>query len=104
AIIRTGWRLLISHKRLLEWVPCSQIDKHFHNSNSVWFLKMVLGPIAAIAGMLILLIDNRFSSLVLFSPLFILWGISPLLARRLSQPISSQEIKISQADTRFLHK
>ena len=44
AIVRTVWRLLISRRHLLEWVPSTQIDHSFHGKPIEWIARMWPGP------------------------------------------------------------
>lgn len=101
AIVRTIWRLLISHRRLLEWVP----SNHERNSGrfSEWIIKMWAGPVVALAGVGILVCNQRFGILILTMPLTLLWLVSPLFAWRLSRPLKSRVIQINKTQMQFLH-
>ena len=50
AIVRTKWRLLVSHRHLLEWTPSDQIDHTFHDTPGAWFAKMWMGPAVALSN------------------------------------------------------
>src|SRR5690606_17389137 len=63
AILRTGWRTLISHRHLLEWVPSEQVDQHFQGAPANWFIRMWVGPVAALTTVMTLLIHDRWQSL-----------------------------------------
>ena len=103
AILRTLWRLLISHRRLLEWTPSDQIDQSFHDTPREWIKSMWMGPVVAVASFVLLIFNHRFESLLLALPLLGLWAVSPLLARWLSRPFKHAESKLDSAQTRFLH-
>ncbi len=104
AIIRSCYRMLISRKHLLEWTPSDQVDPHFHDTRWEWVAKMWVGPVAALAGALVLIFTHRPESLWVTIVLLLLWLISPLLARWLSHPIKQREPELSTDQIRFLHK
>ncbi len=104
AILRTGWRMLVSKQHLLEWTPFDQIDQGLRHTILKWFIKLWMGPAAAFFAGGILIINAKLGSLLLASPLLILWLISPLIARWLSQPIQRITPKLHPTQIRFLHK
>lgn len=103
AIVRTTWRLLISHRHLLEWTPSSQVDHSFHGKPIEWIAKMWIGPVTALVLTLVLVLNHRLGSLLIAAPLLMLWIASPLLARWLSQPFQRPEAKLDSTQIRFLH-
>ncbi len=103
AIVRTCWRLLISHRHLLEWTPSSQVDHRFHNKPLEWVISMWVGPAAAVAMAVVLILEHRFGSLLLSALLLVLWFVSPLLARWVSRPFQRKEAKLDVNQIRFLH-
>lgn len=103
AVIRTCWRLMISHRNLLEWTPSDQIDHSFHGKPIEWIAKMWMGPVLAFTMILVLISNHRLSSLLIATPLLALWVASPLLARWLSQPFQRTQTKLDSTQIRFLH-
>lgn len=103
AILCTSWRMLVSKRHLLEWTPFDQIDQRLCYTSLKWFARMWMGPTAAFAAVGILVTNGRFGSLLLASPLFLLWLTSPLIAHWLSQPIQIIAPKIDSTQIRFLH-
>jgi cyclic beta-1,2-glucan synthetase len=103
AILRTSWRLLVSHRHLLEWTPSDQIDHSFRDTKREWIASMWMGPVAVFLVVGILIINHRYESLLLACPLLILWLISPLLARWVSRPFQRTEVKLAHTQIRFLH-
>jgi hypothetical protein len=104
AIIRTLYRLTFSHQKLLEWTASDQVDQSFHNTPSEWLRSMWMGPVAALLVLVTLLIMHKPEALLLASPVLLLWVISPLLTRWLSEPISQPEPVLEVSQKRFLHK
>jgi cyclic beta-1,2-glucan synthetase len=104
AILRTGWRLMISHRNLLEWIPSDRFEPRFKNTQRAWIAQMWMGPALTVVIVLILAINHRFESLLLAAPLLFLWLISPWLARWVSQPLQRAEVNLDLIQRRFLHK
>ncbi|MBY0544022.1 MAG: glycosyltransferase family 2 protein, partial [Gammaproteobacteria bacterium] len=77
AIMRTCWRLMVSHQHLLEWTPSDQVERDFHDRPSEWFAKMWMGPAAAFIMLVGLLVSHKFLSLLFASPLLLFWAASP---------------------------
>ncbi len=50
AILRTVWRMLISHKRLLEWNPSSEVNRHGRNDLRASYRLMWLAPMIAMTS------------------------------------------------------
>jgi cyclic beta-1,2-glucan synthetase len=103
ALMRACWRRMISHRHLLEWVPSNQVDYSFHGTPTEWIARMWMGPVAALAIVVLLVVSGRSESLLLAAPLLALWAASPLLARWVSQPFQRAEAKLDSAQMRFLH-
>lgn len=104
AILRTLWRIFISKRHLLEWIPSDQINQNFSNAPRTWLANMWMGPFLAILSAATLMENNRFDSLLLASPLLLLWFCSPLILWWLSQPIQRIEPKLNPVQIRFLHR
>ena len=103
AIVCANWRLLISHRHLLEWTPSDQIDQSFHDTPREWVRSMWVGPAAAFISFVLLIVNHRIESLLLALPLLGLWATSPLIARWLSRPFKRPEAKLDSGQKRFLH-
>ena len=103
AILRTGWRMLISKRNLLEWVPSNQAERYESDSVTHWLLTMWIGPVLAFAVTILLASQERFESLLLASPLLVLWFVSPVFASWLSKKVPKEEPKLDAKQIRFLH-
>ena len=93
AILRALWRMLISHKKLLEWTTAAQADRSELSSLGEIVPSMLLG-----AAMMLL------SGFSLHIPGFMLgaaWLAYPLLKVHLDMPIQ-QPSPLSQSDRDFL--
>ncbi len=103
AIVRTGWRMLISHKRLLEW-STSDVRDGSHRTNlgsfcrSMWFAPVLVG--AVVIG----LAFSRPLSLAVAWPILCLWFVSPVVAWWISLPLARREARLTADQTTFLRK
>jgi cyclic beta-1,2-glucan synthetase len=104
AIVRTCFRLIVSKKHLLEWVPSDQTDQDLNNTLARWIGSLWMGPAAALAAVVVLMSQGRSKSILFATPLLALWFMSPLMARWLSQPHRRSEPELTLEQKRFLHR
>jgi cyclic beta-1,2-glucan synthetase len=103
AIVRTGWRMLITHKRLLEW---STSDERYGSGSTElgsFYRSMWIAPVLAGAGV-IALTFSRPLSLAVAGPILCLWFISPVVAWWISRPLARREAKLTADQNIFLRK
>jgi cyclic beta-1,2-glucan synthetase len=98
AIVRTLFRLFISHKNLLEWVTAAQskhrIDLNIYGS----FQRMVGGTIFAVAAFAAIWLVHP-AAIVVAVPFVALWIAAPGVAHWISRsPEISKEESLSEAD------
>jgi len=101
AILRTIWRLLISHKRLLEWNPSGKEGKrtNLHGAyRTMWFVPCL----AAAASVQLALF--RPASFVYAWPILGLWFASPAIAWWISRPLARRVAELSAEQRIFLRK
>ncbi|MEO6832401.1 MAG: glucoamylase family protein [Chitinophagaceae bacterium] len=90
SISQAIWRMLISHRHLLQWNPSMFVERNTDQSIAGYFRKMWAAPALAIcilAFEIIVYPDALFSVV----PIVVLWGISPTLVWLISQPRPRQE-------------
>ena len=103
AILRAIWRMLFSHRRLLEWNASSE-DKHkSQHGLAESFRSMWPAPAFALA-VLICLAVMRPVALRIAAPILLLWFASPAVAWWFSLPLKSGAAKLSLEQTVFLRK
>jgi hypothetical protein len=103
AIIRTIWRMLITHKQLLEWNPSSEVNRNSSNDLIGSYRLMWISPITSMsAGGYITL--NCPNVMTLAAPLLVLWWLSPTIAWWISQPLAHREAKLTADQVFFLRK
>ncbi len=101
AIFRTLWRMLVSHKRLLEWKPSSEVNRTNRNDLSTSFRLMWIAPVIAL-GITIILVLTRPEVLATAAPILLLWLASPAIAWWISLPTAQREAKLTTGQTLFL--
>ncbi|HEX7507003.1 MAG TPA: cyclic beta 1-2 glucan synthetase, partial [Polyangia bacterium] len=101
AILRTVFRVLFSHRRLLEW---SQVGdaKHSRRTDLAASLRaMWIAPALSVAT-LFFLAHHRPAALAIAAPFLVLWFAGPVLAWWSSQPLRRRDSKLAESDARFL--
>jgi cyclic beta-1,2-glucan synthetase len=101
AILCTVWRMLVSHKRLLEWKPSSEINRNSRNDISTSFRLMWIAPVIALSVAIILAL-TRPEALVIAAPILLLWLLSPAIAWWISLPTTQRETKLTEEQILFL--
>lgn len=103
AILRATWRMLFSHRRLLEWNPSSE---HKHQSQSGLaesFGRMWFAPAFAFACLIGLGLLKP-SSLNMAAPILLVWLAAPAATWWISRPLQQHEPRLSLEQTIFLRK
>ncbi|MES2208376.1 MAG: glucoamylase family protein [Pseudomonadota bacterium] len=103
AILRTVWRMLISRKQLLEWVPSSEANKSTSNQLHYSFRMMWSALAVAIATVSFIILFAPPLTLLFAVPILLLWLISPIIAWKISLPLASNTVTLSVDQTKFLH-
>ena len=113
AILRTTWRLLFSHQRLLEWNPSGELQREvdsrrarhpdpggiadlIHTYGTLW-----PAPLLAALTALILAAE-RPAALLVASPILLLWLSAPLIAWWISRPLTQRRVALAPGQTQFL--
>ena len=103
AVVRTGGRLLFTHKQLLEWNSTSS-SKGSGRSDLVGFYQsMWIAPAVAIATTSYLAFQ-RPDVLYIVWPLVVSWSLAPAVAWWISLPLDTPKAKLSVDQTIFLRK
>ncbi|MGH8157688.1 MAG: GH36-type glycosyl hydrolase domain-containing protein [Rhodanobacter sp.] len=101
AIVRTLWRMAVSHRRLLQWQTSSEVARRSSNAPAALWRLMWIGPLLAL-GLTTALAWQRPMVLILAAPLLLLWLLSPWIAWWISQPRPPSTFAPSAAQLRFL--
>ncbi len=105
AIARTTWRMRVTHRRLLEWNPSSEVDcesircgrNRFVNS----FQSMWAAPAIATTLAIYLTIVNP-AVLMVAGPILLLWFASPVIAWWISRPLARRKAILTVEQMLFL--
>lgn len=103
AIVRTAWRMLFTHRRLLEWNPSGEVARSNRTDFTATLRAMWIAPLIAIAATLYLLLFNP-AALVVAGPILLLWLGSPVIAWWIGQPLTRGEARLTAEQTVFLRK
>jgi cellobiose phosphorylase len=103
AVLRTIWRMLISHQHLLEWNPSENTNNSLRNDLSGYFRSMWFAPFFAAAS-LIAIIVSRPLVLIFAAPFILVWTLSPFIAWWVSKPSRRREAKLTAAQINFLRR
>jgi hypothetical protein len=102
AIVRTVWRMLVTHKRLLEWSPSGEPDLN-RTSLATAYRTMRIAPIIAFVAVIYLTL-SRPAALAVALPILGLWFSSPAIAWWISRPLSRRRARLTNDQTIFLRK
>lgn len=111
AIVRTHIRLLVTHRRLLEWNPSREVERE---SDSVIvdkgsaglgmsFRTMWVGPATAIAGIIGIAMTEPLA-LIVALPVLLLWAGSPAIAWWISRPFPPRSAELTIGQIHFLRQ
>jgi cyclic beta-1,2-glucan synthetase len=99
AIGRTLWRLLVSHKNMLEWTTAQQAEESSHDVPRSMWLSTGWGVVV----LLVVTIEEPISWLVAL-PFAAAWIAAPWIARHVSQPIARERHEVTQNDRARLRR
>ena len=111
AIVRTAWRMLVTHHGLLEWNPSAgdEPDRNgFEDTTrrsalAASIRSMWIAPVIGAAAAILLTVSAP-SALVEATPILLLWFVSPGIAWWISLPIARREARLTMDQTLFLRK
>jgi cellobiose phosphorylase len=109
AIARTAWRMLVSHRRLLEWTPSTADESDRRRLGDMGgrsglvasVRSMWIAPVIATATT-IQLATSTPDALAVATPVLLLWFVSPGLAWWISRPLERAEAHLTMEQTTFL--
>lgn len=103
AIGKTLLRLLMTHKKLLEWKTSNEAERSARNDITGFYATMWIAPVLAlVAGVLIITVEPL--QLSLATPLLIIWIASPWIAWWISQPLKTATLDLKPEQIIFLRR
>jgi len=103
AIVRTAARMLVTHKRLLEWSPPGDPDRQSRTDLVAFCRSMRSAPVIACAAAIGIAL-SRPAAFAVAAPVLALWFASPVIAWWISRPLARREARLSADQTLFLRK
>ncbi len=103
AILRTGWRMLVSHKKLLEWNPYQSHTHRVTSGLAESCRSMWTAPVLS-ALVLMYLLLARPQALWAALPVLVLWFFSPVITWWVSAPSVKEGITLKDEQIIFLGK
>lgn len=107
AVVRTAWRLLVSHRRLLEWNPSSEVEHQIARRQrgelAACLRSMWIGPLLAIALGTWLIFAGP-EEMFIAAPVLLLWLTSPFIAWWLSRPLTAHKAHLTTEQIFFLRR
>ena len=100
AILRTLWRVYISHKSLLQWNPYSR-NRKMRDSILKSYTVMWFEPLFALIIYIFLTYYNP-GVLLIVLPFLIFWMLAPAIAFAINRPLSPDKMTISESQTIYL--
>ncbi len=103
AIVRTMWRMLVTHRRLLEWKPSGDPRSNSRTGFVAACRAMWIAPVIAVATVIYLALSGP-DALAAAGPILGLWFFSPVIAWWISRPLTRRGARLSADQTLFLRK
>jgi len=103
AILRSNWRMFVSHQHLLEWTPSGTPDNVEKHILINLFKMMWFAPALSIA-LSIFLACRQPVILSFAGPVLLLWFLSPVIAWFISRPIAPYDTKLTVEQENFLRR
>jgi len=99
AIIRTLFRLYISHRKLLEWITAEEAGRQLNNSFLGVFKKMLVGEaLILVAGTASWIV---YGNIFIIIPLLI-WLTAPILVFLISRELKPRQEQLEDGDEKYL--
>jgi cellobiose phosphorylase len=103
ANVRTVWRMLFTHKRLLEWNPSGNPDRNSRTDLAASWRTMWIAPVIATVTVIYLAL-SRPAALGVAGPILGLWFVSPAIAWWTSRPLPRRGTRLTADQILFLKK
>ena len=101
AALRTAARLLLTHRRLLEWTPSGDHHGPPRRGLAGAWTRMWIAPALAIAAGVYLSLE-RPTTLAAAWPILLLWFAAPVIAWQISRPLTRRATRLTAEQIRFL--
>ena len=103
AIVRTAGRMLVTHRRILEWSSSADSDRNRLTELAAFWRTMWIAPAIVIAAA-IHLAFLRPGALGAAVPILVFWFASPFIAWWISRPLARRAARLTAGQIIFLQK
>ena len=103
AVLRTIWRMLVAHKRLLEWEPSGGPDRTDRTGLAGICRTMWVSPAIAVVAAIYLAL-SRPEAIAYTVPVLVLWFIAPGVVWWISEPLVRRKANLTSNQITFLRK
>jgi cyclic beta-1,2-glucan synthetase len=100
AMVRTLWRMGVSHQRLLEWTSSGELDRTRRGLAASYRMMGVAPALAVVTALVLWALQP--GALAVAGPILVLWLASPAIAWWMSRPLTRREARLTADQTRFL--
>lgn len=97
AIVRSLWRMTVTHRNLLEWVTAAEVERRLSDSAGGFIRRMWPGLAIVLAGTALVGVVDP-ASLISGAPLLLAWLAGPYVAWRASTPIVEEPVELTARD------
>ena len=104
AIARTGWRMMVSHKKRLEWNPSGSHESSADRTVATAYRAMWISPFTSASTLALIIAYYPLSHLIVAGPVLMLWALSPLTSWWISRPLPKFEAKLTSAQITYLRR
>ncbi|MBE0623257.1 MAG: cyclic beta 1-2 glucan synthetase [Burkholderiales bacterium] len=101
AVLRTNWRILVSHRRLLEWMPSGRWNRENASGFLACCQSMWIAPLISVAAAAHLAASAP-AMLGAAGPILLLWLASPVIAWWISLPLTRRVARLTAGQHDFL--
>ncbi len=101
AIVRSGFRVHVTRRKLLEWRTASDAQRAATGSLADAYRRMAVAPIAALGTACWLMLGHR-AVLPWAAPILVLWLLAPSVTWWLGRPRSVERARLTPGDLAFL--
>jgi cyclic beta-1,2-glucan synthetase len=103
AIWRTNWRMIISHRHLLQWNPSQNLVSR-SNKNLFQTYAFMWFPVALALGVYFWMHYEHASGIIISLPFLVAWMLIPAITWRISLSDKSKTVDLSEKQKLFLNK
>ncbi|MFB1487512.1 MULTISPECIES: GH36-type glycosyl hydrolase domain-containing protein [unclassified Thiocapsa] len=100
AMVRTLWRMRVTHRRLLEWTSSCDLDRS-RRDIVAFHRRMWIAPVLALVTISALAWLDP-AVLMVAGPILLLWLAAPTIAWWTSRPLTRREARLTAEQIRFL--